>query len=160
MAVANCSLFTFTFYLPLPDGLEHEDGGRNADVQGVEPAEHGDADMGIGSLAPLLGESCGFRSHHDGGRACHVVVVILVRVLKLGGEDVDFPFLEEGDALLRGTDDRWYREYSPDTGPNQVGVIEVCQRVADDHGIHVGGIGTAQDGPQIAGLLHTLENDD
>ena len=114
--------------------------------------------MGIGSLAPLLGKSSGFRSHHDGGRACHVVVVILIRVLKLGGEDVDLPFLEEGNALQRGTDGRWYCEYSPDTGPNQVGVIEVCQRVTDDHGIHVGGIGTAQDGSQVTGLLHTFQD--
>ena len=35
--------------------LVHENGSRDTDIQGVEPTQHGDADMGIGSLAPLVG---------------------------------------------------------------------------------------------------------
>ena len=116
--------------------------------------------MGIGSRAPLLGETCGFRSHHDGGRGCHVVVVIFIRVLKLGGEDVDMPFLEEGDALLRGAYGDRHSKDGTDTGTYEVGVIEVCQRVAHNHRIDIGSIGTPQDGTQVAWLLHTLEDDD
>lgn len=86
--------------LPLPYSLEEEDGGTDGDVEGVETAEHGDADMGIGGLAPLVGETCGFGSHDYCCGATHVDVVIEAGVLKLGGEDAYAPLFEEGDALV------------------------------------------------------------
>ena len=42
----------------LTDGFEKEDGGRDGDVERVHAPQHGDADMGIGCLTPLVGESC------------------------------------------------------------------------------------------------------
>lgn len=86
--------------LPLPNRLEEEDGGADGDVEGVETPEHGDADMGIGGLAPLVGETCGFGSHDYCGGATHIDVVIEAGVLKLGGEDAYASLLEEGDALV------------------------------------------------------------
>ena len=86
--------------LPLPYSLEEEDGGADGDVEGVETAEHGDAYVGIGSLAPLVGETCGFGSHNYCCGTAHVDVVIEAGVLKLGGEDAYASLLEEGDALV------------------------------------------------------------
>jgi hypothetical protein len=86
--------------LPLPYRLEEEDGGADGDVEGVETAEHGDAYVGIGGLAPLVGETCGFGSHDYCGGTTHVDVVIEAGVLKLGGEDADISLFEEGDALV------------------------------------------------------------
>ena len=81
--------------LPLSYSLEEEDG-----VEGVETAEHGDADVSVGGLAPLVGETCGFGSHDYCGGTVHVDVVIEAGVLKLGGEDAYASLLEEGDALV------------------------------------------------------------
>lgn len=36
----------------LADGLEKEDGGADADVEGIQASLHRDADVGIGSLSP------------------------------------------------------------------------------------------------------------
>ena len=142
----------------MSDGLEHEDGGTDADVEGVETPEHRDADVGIGSLAPLLGKSCRFSSHHDGRGWAHVVVVIFIRVLQLGCKNLDVSFFEEGDALLRGTDSRRHREDGTDTGPDQVGVIKIRQWVADDDRIYIGCIRTPQDRPQVTGLLYAFQD--
>ena len=86
--------------MPLPNRLEEEDGGADRDVEGVETAEHGYADVGIGCLPPLAGEACGFGSHYYCGGTAHVDVVIEAGVLKLGGEDAYASLLEEGDALV------------------------------------------------------------
>ena len=86
--------------LPLSYSLEEEDGGADGDIEGVETAEHGDANVGIGGLAPLVGEACGFGSHDYCGGTAHVDVVIEAGVLKLGGEDAYASLLEEGDALV------------------------------------------------------------
>ena len=86
--------------MPLSYSLEEEDGGADGDVEGVETAEHGDADMCIGGLTPLVGETCGFGSHDYCGGTVHVDVVIEAGVLKLGGEDAYASLLEEGDALV------------------------------------------------------------
>ena len=86
--------------LPLPYRLEEEDGGADGNVEGVETAEHGYADVGIGGLAPLVGETCGFGSHYYCGGATHVDVVIEAGILQLGGENGDALLFEEGDALV------------------------------------------------------------
>lgn len=64
--------------LPLPYRLEEEDGGADGNVERVETAEHGYADVGIGGLAPLLGKSCGFRSHDYRSRTAHIYIIIKV----------------------------------------------------------------------------------
>lgn len=86
--------------LPLPYRLEEEDGGADGNVERVETTEHGDAYVGIGSLTPLVGETCGFGSHNYCCGTAHVDVVIEAGVLKLGGEDAYASLLEEGDALV------------------------------------------------------------
>lgn len=50
----------------------------DTDVERVETAEHRYADMSVGSLAPLVGETCGFCSHDDGCGSLHVYIVIKV----------------------------------------------------------------------------------
>ena len=38
--------------------LEHENGCRDGDIEGVNLSEHGYSDMGICCLSPLIGKSC------------------------------------------------------------------------------------------------------
>ena len=55
--------------LALPYGFEEEDGGRDGDVEGIQLAEHGNADMGIGCLSPYIGEAGALGAHDNGGGA-------------------------------------------------------------------------------------------
>ena len=71
--------------LPLSEGFEEKDGGGDGDVEGVEVTEHRDADVGVGGLAPDVGQAGGLGTHHDGGWLFHVSVVVEGRVLKLRG---------------------------------------------------------------------------
>ena len=112
--------------------------------------------MGVGGLAPDVGEARCLRAHDDGGGAGHVVVVVFVGILQLCGEDAYLVLLEEGDALLGGADGGGYAEHAADAGADEVGVVEVGQRVADDDGIDAGGLRRAEDGPEVARLLDTL----
>ena len=41
----------------LPDGFEEEDGGGDGDVEGVQSAEHRDADVLVSGLAPDVGQA-------------------------------------------------------------------------------------------------------
>ena len=114
--------------------------------------------MGIGGLAPLVGKARALGAHHNGGALRHVVIVILVRILQLGGKNLDAVLLEEGDALLRRTNGCGHAEHTADTGTNHVGVVHIRQWVAHDEGINTSRLGTTQYSPQVARLLHTLEN--
>ena len=67
---------------------------------------------------------------------------------------------EEGDALRRCADGYWDAEHAADTGTDEVGVVEVGERVTHDDGIDASGLCRPQDGSQIAGFLHTFEDDD
>lgn len=62
--------------LPLSDGLEQQDGSTDGYVERVKAPQHGDANVGISSLAPLLGKPCGLRSHHNGSRTSHRGIVV------------------------------------------------------------------------------------
>ena len=135
-----------SFLFPLPHGFVHEDGGADTDVEGVEASQHGDTDMGIGSLAPLLGESRRLCSHDDGSGLRHVVVIIFVGVLQLCREDLDVVGLEEGNSLLLRADGGGYIEDATNAGTDEIGIIEVSERVADDNGIHACGLGRTEDG--------------
>lgn len=44
--------------LALTYGLEEQDSGTDRHIERVEPAQHGNADMGIGSTTPGVGQSC------------------------------------------------------------------------------------------------------
>ena len=66
--------------------------------------------------------------------------------------------LEEGDALLRGAHSCGHAEHAADAGSDDVGVIQIGQRIANDEGIDTCCLGRAEDGAQIAGLLNTFQN--
>lgn len=145
--------------LALAYGLEHEDGGRHGDVEGVADAQHRNLDVSIGCLAPLVGESCSFSTHDDGGGAHHIGLIIVVGVLQLGSKNLDTVFLEPLDARFRGARYGRYAEEGTNRGADDVGVVEVALWVTDNDGIDMGGIGRAQDGTHIARFLDTLQDD-
>ena len=71
------SLFIWIFtLLALAHSLEHEDSGRDADVERISNAQHRNADMGIGSLTPLVSQSRSLSTHHNSGRLTHIGIVI------------------------------------------------------------------------------------
>lgn len=84
----------------LADCLKQQDGSGDADIQGVESAQHRNTNMSRGGMAPLVGQSGSLRPHDDGSALPHVLVVIETGVLQLGGQYLDVTLLEETDALL------------------------------------------------------------
>ena len=65
----------FRLFVTLANGLEEEDGGADGDVERVEPAQHGNTDVGIGGLTPRIGQSGRLGTHDDGRATAHVGVV-------------------------------------------------------------------------------------
>ena len=43
--------------IALSDSFEKQNRGRDGNVKGVEPAEHGDFDVCVGSFAPYVSQS-------------------------------------------------------------------------------------------------------
>ena len=78
-------------------------------------------------------------------------------VLQLGRQYADTTRLEEADALLGSAGHAWHAEDGTDGTANEIGVIQVCQRVADDDGVSMCRICRAQHSPQVARLLDTLQ---
>ncbi len=146
--------------LPLAEGFEEEDGGGDGDVEGVEGTEHRDAYVGVGGLSPDVGQAGGLGAHHDGGRLLHVGVVVQGGVLKLRGEYLNMFVFEPGDGLLGGGDCHLSGKHGSYAGPDEVRVIEVGERVADDDGIGSGSIGTSEHGAKVAWLLNALKHYD
>ena len=144
----------------MPHGLEEEDGGGDADVEGVEAAEHGDADVGIGCTAPLGGEACRFGAHDEGGGRAHVGVVVEVGILQLGGQYADSFRFEETDAVVRRAADGGDGEDGADGSADEVGVVEVGEGVADDDGVGPCCIGRAEHGTEVSGLFDAFEHHD
>ena len=60
----------------LADSLVHQDGRRDADVQRIGYTQHRNADMGIGSLPPLVGQARRLRPHNDGRSLSHIGIVV------------------------------------------------------------------------------------
>jgi hypothetical protein len=81
-----------------------------------------------------------------------------MRVLKLCRENLDAMLLEKGNALLGRTSYGRDCEDGSDGGTNEIGVVEVCQRIAHDNTRCLCCIGTAEDGSEIARLLYPLED--
>ena len=84
--------------LALADGFVEEDGGAHGNVEAVQAAQHGDADMGVCGLAPDLGEPGGLGAHDQGHAALHGGIIIEGGVLQLGGQDLDAALLEPGNG--------------------------------------------------------------
>ena len=114
--------------------------------------------MCVSSLSPLLGKPCRLCAHDYGCGTGHVVVVVGVRVLQLCGEDADIILLKESDAFFGGAYGDRHVEYSTDAGTYEVGIIDICQGIADDYCIHIRSLCRAEDGSEVAGLFNTLEN--
>ena len=114
--------------------------------------------MGVGGLAPDVGQAGGLGTHHDGGWFFHVSVVVQGRVLKLRGEYLNMPGLEPGDGFLGGGYGYLPGEHSPDAGPDEIRVVEVGEWVTDDNCIRACGVGTPQHGPEVAGFFDTLKD--
>ena len=91
--------------LTLSDCLKHQNGGRNGDIEGVTNAQHGNLDMGISCLAPLVGQSSSLSTHHDGGGRTHACIIVVSGVLQLGSENLDAKRLQPLDTRFRGAGD-------------------------------------------------------
>lgn len=144
--------------LPLSEGFEEEDGGGDGDVEGVEVAEHRDADVGVGGFPPEVGQAGGFGAHYDCGRLLHICVVVEGRVLKLRGEYLNMPGLEPGDCLFGGGDGHLSGEHSTDAGPDEIRIVEVGERIADDYGVGTGCVSASEHGSEVAWFLHALKD--
>lgn len=145
----------------LADCLKQQDGSGDADIQGVESAQHRDTDVSRGGMAPLVGQSCSLRPHDDGCALPHVLAVIETGVLQLGGQYLDITLLQETDTLLRAAGNSRDGEDGTDAAAYQIGIIKVGQRVTHDDGISLGGISGAKDGTRLPGfstLSNTISN--
>ena len=74
-------------------------------------------------------------------------------------KDLDASLLEEGDALLGRTSHTRHTEEAAYRRADEVGIIEVGQRVADDDGIYPSSISRAKNGSEVARLLYPFDND-
>ena len=86
--------------LPLAYSLKHEDGSRNGNVERIANAQHGNPDVFVGSLTPLVGQSCSLGTHDDTRGTHHIRFVIEGGVLQLGGKDADAIGFQPLDALF------------------------------------------------------------
>lgn len=86
--------------LPLTHGLKEEDCGAHRDVQAVQTAKHGNADMGRCSPPPDIRKAGGFRTHDKCRSAAHVHVIVKGRVLKLGRKYLNSTGLKEGYGVF------------------------------------------------------------
>ena len=68
--------------------------------------------------------------------------------------------LEKQDALLAGAGHSWHGEDSAYGRPDQVGIIDVGEGIADDDAISTGSIGRTKHSTQIARFLHALKDDE
>lgn len=73
--------------LSLANSLEHQDGGRDGDIQRVANAQHRYLDVFISCLAPLVGQSCCLSTHDNSRRMDHIRLVIERRILQLSSKD-------------------------------------------------------------------------
>lgn len=80
-------------------------------------------------------------------------------VLQLSSENLYAIGLEPLDARFRGARYGRYAEEGTYRGADNIRIVEVALRVADDDGIDMGSISRAEDGPHIARFLYTLQND-
>jgi hypothetical protein len=66
---------------------------------------------------------------------------------------------KEGYTLFRGTGYGGNCKDGSDGGADKIGVIQICQRIADNDACGIGSIGTTEDSSKVAGLLNALQND-
>ena len=106
--------------------------------------------MGVCRLTPDLGQTGRFGTHNYRSRPLHIAVVIQRRVLKLGRQNLYIIGFDPVDCL--GTAARNARDGKDRTygSPYQIGIVEVGQRIADNHGINSASICRTQNRSKIA----------
>ena len=70
-----------SFVLALPYCFKHQYGSADTYIQRVYLSQHWDADMSIGCLAPLVGQSVVLSPHDNSCATGHVSIVIKMGVL-------------------------------------------------------------------------------
>ena len=123
-------------------------------------AQHGDANVCISFFSPQIGQSRRFRSHHDGGRSCHRSVVIEAGVLQLCSQYLYAFLLEESDTFLCAASHTRNREERSYCRTDEIGVVEVGQRVTDYDCISPSCIGTSKYCSEVSRLFHALQDHD
>ncbi len=93
-----------------------------------------------------------------GGRHVHLGVVL--RGVGAGGEGTDAVLLEPGEGFGGGGFGDGDGEEGADAGADDIGVVDVGAAVADDEGVGPGGIGGAEHGAEVAGLLDVFADDE
>ena len=67
-------------------------------------------------------------------------------ILKLGCKDTDASFLKKGNTFFCTACNAWNGKNGSNGRTDEVWVVNVGERVAYNHGIGTGSIGTAKDG--------------
>ena len=144
----------------MSDCLKKKDCSTYGDIQGVQMAQHGDANVCISFFSPQIGQSRRFCSHYDGGRACHRSVVIEAGVLQLCSQYLYAFLLEESDTFLCAASHTRNREERSYCRTDEIGVVEVSKRVTDYDCISPSSIGTSKYCSEVSRLFHALQNHD
>ena len=96
--------------------------------------------MCVGCLPPLVRQTRSLGAHHYCRSLCHRTVVVQAGVLKLRRKYPDSFGFKEGYGLRGGAHCRGNRENSSYGCTYEVGVVQICTRVADDKSVRSGGI--------------------
>ena len=72
----------------MAEGFVAEDGGGNGNVQGIQPAEHRNHNLAVGSFSPDVGDAVRLASKGYGAGFPHVCSVVWDAVLELCGVDL------------------------------------------------------------------------
>jgi len=138
--------------------LKQRDDRGHGYVEGVRLTGHRNAHPRIRLAQPKITQSILLTAHHDGQWSAQIGVGMQFRRGRSRRHRADsmhpqpFPHL----GAVRH-DDRHGKEHSG-RGPDDIGIKQVGHWVADDQGIHSGGIRTAQDGAEIARFLDRLHH--
>src|SRR6185437_17120700 len=139
---------TASFRPPLAECLEAEDGAGHADVEGLGPTGHGDADGAVEEEA--VGEAGGLVAEDEGGGEGPVDGGVVVAVTDDGAEAAEAGPAEGVEDVVRGpADGQRDVEEGPGRRPDGLRVVGVDGAAAADDGPGAGGVGGSQDGAGV-----------
>src|SRR5207237_434233 len=145
----------------LPHGFKRQHGGGYAHVERVDAAAHGDDNGFVAGCAGGGREAVGLGAHYQGGGRAEVAAHVAAGRGREGRRvAANALFAQESQDVGHGRGNGGHREHAADAGADGVGVVEVGARVADEHGVDRGRVGSAEDGAQVAGLFHGFEHDE
>ena len=76
---------------------------------------------------------------------------------QMGCKNPNLMLLQPFQRFRRSYTKNGNRKYCTQTGPDHIGVVPIRLGVAQQHCIHPGSIGGAQNGTQITGFFHRFE---